>query len=173
MTLSQQHTGTQELTVISCGIIKSKRTIITKKGDPMAFMQLEDTSSTAEIILFPKIYKKVSAWLDTYQLFVVKGTIDLTASPKCKIKANECIPLDLIFQEWPSCPKISLQLPLFFQEELVRELQTQLKDGSVPLDILFNEQGQPLRLATRKKIALDVTTLQTLELRNIVPFITL
>lgn len=163
MSKSQQHTGTHELTTLTCGIIKSKRTIITKKGDPMAFVQVEDRFSTAEIILFPKIYKKVSAWLDAYQLFVIKGSVDLTAHPKCKIKANEFVPLDLLWQEWPTVDKISLHLSQALQETFVQELQTLLPEGATQLEFIFYENGKQLRLNARKKVTLDAQLLQAIE----------
>jgi DNA polymerase-3 subunit alpha len=164
---SQQHTGMQELSIISCGIIKGKRNIITKKGDPMAFVQLEDAHSSAEIILFPKLFKKVSPWLDVYQLFVVKGSVDLTAAPKCKIKANEFVPLDLIWQEWPTFQKMILKLPHTFDEQFLQELQALLPGGAIPLEFRFHEQGTALRLMSRTRVAIDTERLESLEKRQI------
>jgi DNA polymerase III subunit alpha len=39
------------------GLITSVRRINTKKGDLMAFVQLEDATGTAEMIVFPKVYE--------------------------------------------------------------------------------------------------------------------
>ena len=64
----------------------------------MSFVQLEDTSSSAEIIVFPKVYKQIEQWLDSYNV-IVKGALDLTAPQKCKIKANEVVPMELLFEK--------------------------------------------------------------------------
>lgn len=160
-------TAETEPLALGCGLIKSSRAIVTKKGDPMAFVQLEDATSTAEIILFPKTYKKVEQWLTMYQVFVVKGAVDLTALPKCKIKANDFIPLELFFQEWPRITKASLTLPAMINESLLESLKKLLKTGSIPLECIFQENGSTLRLATTKKVAVDADTLLALEKEHI------
>src|SRR5579863_9480167 len=42
-----------EYTTIVCGLLKTHKNIVTKKGDRMSFMQLEDATGSAEIIVFP------------------------------------------------------------------------------------------------------------------------
>ncbi|HZW60683.1 MAG TPA: DNA polymerase III subunit alpha [Candidatus Babeliales bacterium] len=157
----------QEMITLGCGLLKSSRNIITKKGDPMAFVQLEDQSCVAEIIVFPKTFKKVEQWLGSYQVFVVRGGVDLTSPNKCKIKANELIPIELLFQEWPAIEKASLALPTNFDEMLIKQLSETLKDGSTPVEFIFHENGKKLRLAIRKKIAIDQELLQNLEKHEI------
>ena len=158
----------QDVIGIGCGLIKSRRDIMTKKGDRMAFIQLEDqASTTAEIILFPKLFKKVEPWLDAYQVFIVKGTLDTTATQKCKIKANELVPLELIFQEWPSFEKISLTLPSEFEESLVQELKAHFTKGSIPVEIIFHEHGKKLQLLTSNSIELDYPIIAALEQQDI------
>lgn len=104
-------TGTEEPLVIGCGLLKSSKVINTKKGDRMAFLQLEDCNSKAEIIVFPKVFKKIEPWLSQYHVFVVKGSLDLMSNHTCKIKANELVPMELLFQEWPSAIHATFQLP--------------------------------------------------------------
>jgi DNA polymerase-3 subunit alpha len=160
---AQKTASMQESIVLGCGLLKSTRSIITKKGDPMAFIQLEDSSSTAEIILFPKTYKRVEQWLSTHQVFVVKGALDLTGLPKCKIKADECIPIELVLQEWPAIQKALLTMPYQFTSDTLKQLSAHLVNGKIPLEVLFQENGLPLRLTTTKKIGLDGDTMQALE----------
>ena len=86
---AQEVSPEHEIMSATCGLMKSKREIITKKGDRMAFVQLEDMHTAAEIILFPKTFAQVEQWLDDYHVFFIKGPLDLTAPEKCKIIANE------------------------------------------------------------------------------------
>lgn len=173
LTKAVEHNSAQDMVVTCCGLLKTSRTIITKKGDPMAFVQLEDESAAAEIVLFPKTYKKVEQWLSTYQIFVIKGGVDLTSPTKCKIKAQEFIPLDLLFQEWPLDYNISLTMPHHVDEELLNSIQSLMIDGPVPVDFLFQEQGKALRLHTRKKIAVTIDVLHELEKHTVIPNIEL
>src|SRR5207245_2048511 len=44
-----------------CGIIATVRQTITKKGDRMAYLTLEDLHGTVEVIAFPDLYKTAAA----------------------------------------------------------------------------------------------------------------
>lgn len=164
---AKDHNSPQEYITIGCGLIKSKRDIVTKKGDRMAFVQMEDSASNAEIIIFPRLFAKIEQWFNDHQVFVVKGTVDLTAQQTCKIKATEFIPLELFFQEWPAPYKISCALPSALDEGLVEKLKETFVDGKIPLDFTYHEHGKQLRLTTRKKIALDTDAITALEKQEI------
>ena len=163
----------QEVTVIGAGLVKSKREIITKKGDRMAFLMLEDMNSSAEIILFPSTFKKVEQYLASHHIFIVKGTLDSTSPHKCKIKANECVPIDLIFQEWPHIQKIVCELPNTISEAALSELKQQCNGGSISLELLFSENGKFLRLACKDKITISMEWFTIVEKLNISPRIIL
>lgn len=152
---SQQYTGEYAPVTIGCGLVKKRRDIITKKGDRMAFVQLEDMSGSAEVILFPKTFAKVEGWLDNYHVFVVKGALDLTATNQCKIKANDFVPVELVLQEWSRIEKASLELPPNIEESMLEKLKEHLVAGKIPLEFIFRENGKQLRLRTKKRIALD------------------
>lgn len=155
--------NSQEITTLSCGIIKERKEIITKKGDRMAFLQLEDMNSTAEIILFPSTFKKVEQWLDSHHIFVVRGGVDITSTQKCKIKANELIPVDLVLQEWSSPVNVSLTLPELITADMVQELKALLPVGSKPVHFIFTDNNKKLRLAPKEFFTLDMPLLNTIE----------
>lgn len=155
-------TGTQEPIVVGCGILKSKRAITTKKGDPMAFLQLEDMSSHAEIIVFPKVYKQIESLLGEYTAFIVKGALDLTAAQKCKIKANEVVPIELLFDKL-SCHTITLKLPQTFDAQLIKTVHEKLIKGPTSLAFMFTENGKELCLQTKQKVLIDAELLQAVE----------
>ncbi len=148
---------------IGCGIIKSKREIITKKGDRMAFVQLEDMNSVCEVILFPKTFAQVEHWLNDHHVFLVKGGLDLTSPHICKIKANQFIPLDLLLQETQCIERVQCTLPQQFDEEQIKQLKELLIAGALPLDLLFHENGKKVRLKSKQKIALDQPTISSIE----------
>jgi len=129
----------------------------------MAFIQLEDMDTSAEIILFPRTFAKVEQWLDDYHVFIVKGGLDLTASNQCKIKANELVPVELVLQEWPRMGKASFTLPQNIEEEALKALKEKLVRGTIPLEFIMHENGQKLRLTTKGKIALDADMVKAIE----------
>jgi DNA polymerase-3 subunit alpha len=157
----------QEPIVLACGLLKSRRDITTKKGDRMAFIQLEDMESHAEIVLFPRTFKKVEQWLDNYHVFVIKGAVDITSQQKCKIKADDCVPIELLLQEWPNVHKISLIMPPRITDATVKRIKDLLGKGKIPLELVFHENGQKLRLTTKEKIAVDSEIITHLEAESI------
>ena len=59
--------------VTLAGVITSMRTINTKKGDPMAFVQLEDLQGACEVVFFPKAYADHKEKLIVDAVVIVKG----------------------------------------------------------------------------------------------------
>lgn len=144
--------ATAELSITTCGVKTTRRDIITKKGDRMCFLQLEDATTTAEIVVFPKLFKRIEQWLDAHQIFIVKGMMEIGKPNECKIKADEIIPLDLIWQE-ASFKKISLTLPEQYAEGELAALKEQCTTGATPLCIVFQDNGKLLQIEAKQRIA--------------------
>ena len=163
-TITKEQEGkhhTKDPVVTSFGLLTSKKIISTKKGDRMAFVQLEDLSGQAEIIVFPRVFAKVENWLQDYSVFVVKGSLD-TAATNCKIKANQIIPLELLFEQWPSIQQVSLNLPKECSTEHINTLKN-LEPGKTPLEMFFVEQDKTVKLQSKRKISVDFDTIQQLQ----------
>ena len=58
------------------GMIKGIRPIITKSGKPMAFVQLEDLTSTIEVIVFTRVYEERRELLEADRVVIVRGKVD-------------------------------------------------------------------------------------------------
>ena len=159
----KEQNSLQEFIVIACGIVKSKRIINTKKGDRMAFVQIEDYTSTAEIVVFPTLFKKIEPWLSDYEVFVIKGAVDQTSSNTCKILANEMVPIELFLTEWKSIQGAVISLPIETSAETFNSLKTLLPSGKIGLALEFFENGKKLHLKTTKKISLDTMLIEKLE----------
>jgi len=160
-------TASGEYTTISCALLKTRKDIVTKKGDRMSFLQFEDMSGTAEIIAFPKTFAKTEKWLSSYHVFMIKGTVDISSDIGCKIKANDIVPIELALSEWPIIEYISLTLPDDITEENIVAIKQQLTKGSAPLHVIFQENEKKLRLTTKEKILLSAEKAQELENQNI------
>jgi hypothetical protein len=59
--------------VLLVGMIGSVRTINTKKGDQMAFVQIEDMGGQGEVVVFPRTYAEVKEMLVPDSIVMVKG----------------------------------------------------------------------------------------------------
>jgi len=60
---------------VAC-MISHIRMITTKKGDLMAFVELEDMGASLEVIVFPSLFKKHKDLLDEDKIISVKGRLD-------------------------------------------------------------------------------------------------
>lgn len=148
--------------VVCCGIAKQHKVIMTKKQEKMAFLNLEDQLGTkGEIVIFPKLYAKVSELLNTHTLFIVSGVTDALSTHLCKIKADTVIPLEFI--ENPEyIGALSVHMPEQENKAHLEEIKKILKPGNSNLELVFSEQGKKLKLSARQKILVDRTLLDKL-----------
>ncbi len=75
-----------------CGLVSGLKEIMTKKGDRMAFLNLEDIKGFVEVILFPEVFKAALPCLRGGDPILVRGALDLSEDHP-KIKAVEVHPL--------------------------------------------------------------------------------
>lgn len=75
--------------VMFCGIVQKITIKQTKKGENMAFVQLEDMIGEIEIIVFPKILQRASALLYEGSALLVRGTLSLEEDKPPKILADQ------------------------------------------------------------------------------------
>ncbi|MGB8648901.1 MAG: DNA polymerase III subunit alpha [Anaerolineae bacterium] len=69
------------------GMITNIRAITTKKGDPMAFIQLEDPQGSVEITAFPRVYTESREVIRADALILARGKVQVRDS-KITILAN-------------------------------------------------------------------------------------
>jgi DNA polymerase-3 subunit alpha len=75
-----------------CGIIATVKTMLTKKGDRMAYLTLEDLQGTVEVIVFPDLFKAAGDLLAPERLVRVTGSID-RGDKGTKIRGSKLEPL--------------------------------------------------------------------------------
>jgi DNA polymerase-3 subunit alpha len=66
-----------EQNVTVAGMVNYVRQILTKKGDPMAFVQIEDLQGTVEIVVFPKLWEETRDLWQPERILVVRGKVSL------------------------------------------------------------------------------------------------
>lgn len=158
---NQKTIPSKEPWVTSFGLLTSKKIISTKKGDRMAFAQLEDLSGQAEIIVFPRVFAQVEAWLNEYSVFIVKGALDVTSNNQCKIKANQLVPLELVFEKWPKIQQATIKLPREQSDEHLAFITT-LEQGKIPLHLIYQEHNKLIKLNAKKQVSLSLESLNSM-----------
>lgn len=75
--------------VTVAGIISGVRQIFTKKGAPMAFVEIEDIQGALEIVVFPRVYEAHQELLVEEQMILVRGKVDAQGSRSPKVLADK------------------------------------------------------------------------------------
>ena len=75
------------------GIISAKKTKVTRNGDVMAFIVLEDRFSEIEVIVFAKNYKKYSDLINEEAAVVITGNISAEEGEMPRVMLSTCDPL--------------------------------------------------------------------------------
>ncbi|MHB8481859.1 MAG: DNA polymerase III subunit alpha [Nitrospiria bacterium] len=73
VTIEEREDGAE---VRVAGLISNKKVTRTKKGDPMAYIKIEDLVGTIEGIIFPELYRTSSHFLDMEYPLIFSGTVD-------------------------------------------------------------------------------------------------
>ncbi len=69
-------------TVVIAGLIEDIHTIITKKGDKMAFVRLGDYSDALEVVIFPKVFADYKEKLAIGTCVLIKGKVSVRDGEK-------------------------------------------------------------------------------------------
>ncbi len=81
------------------GMVKNIKTIFTKKGEPMAFLDLEDRQGAVEIIVFPNLYASAKDLLHVDAPLFVQGVVQKNEQ-SAKILADEIVPIEKAGECW-------------------------------------------------------------------------
>jgi DNA polymerase-3 subunit alpha len=76
ISLSELGEQGKRTTISAIVMLTEVKPIITKKGDPMAIVQLEDLTGQAEGVVFPKSYERISSLIEADARLIVWGKAD-------------------------------------------------------------------------------------------------
>lgn len=157
----------REPKIIIFGLLQNHKVIKTKKGDNMAFAQFEDFVGNGELIIFPSTYKKVEDSLNEHNVFIIDGFVDAASSNKCKIKVNDLIPVEKIFDQ-NKIKTLNFNLPENIDANFLIKLKDEIakqQDSSIKLslNLIFKENDKIITLEHKDKINCNVDSLKNIE----------
>ena len=129
------------------GIVNGCKQIVTKKGDHMAYMILEDTRGIIETIVFPDLYAKHKALMDTDKPLIVTGSLEKMEDGNVKIRAKNIALLEDTLAELNKCVRITIHCNRFKKEDLrkLREILSGIKGNThVVLEFQMNGEKESL-----------------------------
>jgi DNA polymerase-3 subunit alpha len=118
--------------VLVGGMVAAQRTTTTKKGEPMAFVQLEDVTGSVEVVVFNSTYAAARDLLVSDAVLVVKGRVDHKQQGETKLVALEVAP----FEATPERREVRLKVDArAARAGVIRELAGVVRDfpGEAPV----------------------------------------
>ena len=100
------------------GLIQSAKTIHTKKGDLMAFVNIEDMHGAVEVIVFSRVFARTRDLLVEDRPVLVQGQIQKDEQA-VKILVDEVIPIEKAEETWAASVHFNLEISRTDRETLL------------------------------------------------------
>ena len=130
---------TEDVNIV--GIVNGYKEIVTKKGDRMAYITLEDTKGIIEAIIFPDLFSKHLFVIKSDKPLFINGTVEKTEEGNTRIIAKNIVLLEDVTNGMRKMIKIKINCEIFKKEDLrkLKDILYSLKGNSkVALEFQFN-----------------------------------
>jgi len=154
-------------TITAIILVTDIKEIMTKKGDRMAVIQIEDLTGRAEVVIFPKTYEKVRLNLQKDARLMIWGKVD-RKDEQTQIILDDMQPID-------SVRMVKIHLTYAEAQEsqrlyVLREiLKTQIDpeaSGKVPVIASIGDSAQIIRFGNQYWVKDEVLTVEALLKEN-------
>ncbi len=121
------------------GIVDQCKEILTKKGDRMAFVTLQDLSGSCEVVVFPSIYQTAAPLLTQDSMIFVRGKLNARDEAP-KVLADEIVPLEEVPKRFTRLVSIDL-LTAGLDPNMLTDIQKVLlrHKGKTPVYLSFRD----------------------------------
>jgi DNA polymerase III subunit alpha len=151
----------KEMTI--CGIIAGIKQKVTKKGDKMAILNLEDLTGTVETIVFPDLYASSVHLLLTDTPLIVAGQLDKSEQGN-KIKALRIHLLSDVKKRGTTRMDINLSATGLTQDDLLKVKDILLRyKGTIPVYLRLKN---PTRKDSLVSVGRDILVTPSDQLTN-------
>lgn len=159
--IAQIEESQRHQTVKLVGMLLDVKQIQTKKGEPMAFVLMEDRTAQIEVVVFPQVYQKYKTYLVKEQLVVAEGRIDVQ-DDICKLIASR-------FWDAAALPKPETEPVLFVKispeqerDSTLQRLKTLLVErrGTISVVLYYEGKKQTIRLPDEFCVEVDEAFLE-------------
>ncbi|MGN7470787.1 DNA polymerase III subunit alpha [Brevibacillus sp. SAFN-007a] len=151
----------RDKTVKVFGMITEEKRIQTKKGDPMAFLTLEDKTMPVELVVFPQVFAKYGPLLGKERIVVVEARVD-HQEDTVKLIASR-------FWDAETLPAPTTETVLFVKISARQEHDSTLarlqrlfveKKGTIPVILFYEGKRQTIRLPDDIRVEVDESFLE-------------
>lgn len=165
--VSLTHLDTQpdNITLSAIVLLTEVKPIVTKKGDRMAIVQLEDLTGKAEAVIFPKSFERISQHIEADRRLMVWGKVD-RRDERTQFIIDDAEPIEevrFVMVEIPAQDAANIQR----QQQLKEVLRSQTIEGvsskvAVVAKIKGASQNQLVRLGVQFRVPDETTAVAAL-----------
>ncbi|HYC79406.1 MAG TPA: DNA polymerase III subunit alpha, partial [Candidatus Binatia bacterium] len=154
------------------GVVTRVQKIITKKGEAMAFADVEDKSGTIEVLLFPTIWQQHAGLINSDNILLFTGKVsDKDGVPKFLAEDIKVFSSDMVPQ--PAKPAsrtaigstVTIKIPGNVSQEIFIELKKlfELYPGNLDVNLVINEQKikTPFKISMNEELKSRIKSLIT------------
>ena len=131
------------------GILKAKKTMITKTNKMMAFAQLEDLFGTIELVIFPNVFSKYRELIEDENVVFVEGHFQESEIEEPKILVDKISKIKM-----PTNKKLYISVNSMRDKNL-REIRNILKDYNGNTPVIFYEEESKKAFGTENNLWID------------------
>ena len=140
------------------GILKSKKTMITKNNKMMAFAALEDLFGTIELVIFPNVFSKYKDLIDDENVVFVEGHFQESEVEEPKILVDAISKIKM-----PTKNKLYISIDSM-KNPIVVEMKNVLKEYEGNTPVIFFEEDTRRAFGTESNLWIDSTSFD--EIKN-------
>lgn len=143
------------MTLSAIVLVTEIKPIVTKKGDRMAIVQLEDLTGKAEAVVFPKSFERIGSYINADQRLMIWGKVD-RRDDRNQFIIEDAEPIEavrFVVVEIPAPEAADIQR----QHQLKEVLRSQVAEGeaakvAVVAKIKGSHQSQMVRLGAQFRV---------------------
>ena len=140
--------------VTLAGIVNRVRTQLTKKGEIMKYLELEDLSGTIEVLVFPSLVRRFDALLKEDAMVAIEGNLDMAEDAPPKLRLENIQLLNEASPKVETEAKLYLRLFKNEDEEAVKEI-LRGGQGEIPVILRYETTKQTMMAGKSMWISLD------------------
>ena len=140
------------------GILKSKKTMITKNNKMMAFAALEDLFGTIELVIFPNVFSKYKDLIDDENVVFVEGHFQESEVEEPKILVDSISKIKM-----PTKNKLYISIDSM-KNPIVGDMKNVLKEYEGNTPVIFFEEETRKAFGTESNLWIDSSSFD--EIKN-------
>lgn len=140
------------------GILKSKKTMITKNNKMMAFAALEDLFGTIELVIFPNVFSKYKDLIDDENVIFVEGHFQESEVEEPKILVDAISKIKM-----PTKNKLYISIDSM-KNPIVGDMKNVLKEFEGNTPVIFFEEETRKAFGTESNLWIDSSSFD--EIKN-------